>query len=96
MLFPNLIVNSVEVEWNYEDRPLISTYEYYKSDVTNFLVKFKKENTAIVKRIIIPAASKSAILNQLGLFGITEEFLFSDSVDKVCKSIRKKYLKYYN
>ena len=96
LLFPNMIVNSAGGDLKYGDMPLTSTYEYYKSDLTNILVRFEKENAAIVKRIIIPATIKKNILKELNLFGINEEFLFGDNIDEVCKCISEKYLRYYN
>lgn len=49
-----------------------------------------KEDPVIVDRIIIPKDCKQIIVKQLRLFGISEETLFGDSVDIVCKSIKEK------
>ena len=49
-----------------------------------------KNNEVIVDRIIIPKDCKQIIVKQLRLFGISEETLFCDSVDIVCKSIKEK------
>ena len=50
-----------------------------------------KEDECIAKRIIIPKEDKSSILEDLKLFGISQETLFSDNLDLVCKSILNQF-----
>lgn len=49
-----------------------------------------KSEPFIAERIMVPKEFKESIKNQLTLFGISEETLFGDSVDIVCKSIKEK------
>ena len=46
-----------------------------------------KEHEDISARIIVPATIKQQLLQDLSILGITESFLFCDSVDTVCKGI---------
>lgn len=50
-----------------------------------------KNHECIIGRYIIPASVKQCILKDLKLFGISEESLFCDNVDIVCKNIRKTF-----
>ena len=46
-----------------------------------------KDDSCIAMRLIIPKDRKKIILKELQLFGISEDRLFCDNVDIVCKSI---------
>lgn len=47
----------------------------------------KEKDRSIAKRIIIPGDRKDIILRDLKSFGVTEDFLFPDSVDVICQTI---------
>lgn len=49
--------------------------------------KIPKDHSDILLRVIIPKEIKKQLLIDLSSFGITENFLFSDNVDIVCKNI---------
>ena len=51
------------------------------------LVELSKNDRSVMRRYIVPAQQKAAILNQLKTLGISEEFLFADSVDTVFKAV---------
>lgn len=55
--------------------------------ISDELVTMEKDDPCVVKRLQIAAKAKPKILKQLKRFGITEEFLFADDVDKVLKSV---------
>lgn len=63
--------------------------------VENDLVEIEKDSDFVECILTIPKELKKAILEQLTRFGITEEFLFADSVDDVCKCIMRKHEKYF-
>ena len=46
-----------------------------------------KDHKSIAERIIIPKDSKPQIIKTLQYFGMTEDRLFSDNTDIVCKNI---------
>lgn len=46
-----------------------------------------KTHKDIIKRIIIPKGSKESLLKSLATLGISEEFLFCDNTDTVCRGI---------
>lgn len=52
-----------------------------------------KNHPDIVKRIIIPRDKKKALLEALSVLGISEEFLFCDNADVVCKGIYEFFRK---
>lgn len=54
-----------------------------------------KSHSDIVARIIIPKNLKEQILSDLSVLGITEDFLFSDNIDIVCKGILKTFNRRY-
>lgn len=58
-----------------------------------YLDPISKECDCVAKLIEIPFTIKQEILNDLRLFGISEEFLFSDSIDIVCKNIKSTFQK---
>lgn len=47
----------------------------------------KEKDRCIAKRIIIPYEKKDILLRDLKSFGVTEDFLFPDSVDVICQTI---------
>ena len=51
-----------------------------------------KDHPDIIKRIIIPSNKKTELLSNLTLFGISEETLFCDNIDIVCKNILNTFL----
>jgi len=73
ILFPNFIEKIDEGEW------------YFKK----YINPIPKDKEHIEKRIIIPHQLKSILLIQLEIMGISEEILFSDNIDTVCKNILK-------
>lgn len=46
-----------------------------------------KKDKCIIKTLLIPYQNKKQILNELRLFGVSEESLFCDNTDIVCKNI---------
>ena len=54
------------------------------------LVKMEKNDSSIVGLIKIPNECKSTILEDLKRFGITDNFLFPDNIDKNCENIVKE------
>lgn len=48
-----------------------------------------KDHSCIAGRVLIPASDKPCIIKELKLLGISQETLFCDSIDMVCKSIVK-------
>jgi len=73
ILFPNHVNTEHEV---YDE-----DYFEWKIDPIN------KNHEDIAARIIIPNGIKKQLLEDLSVLGITESFLFCDSVDIVCKGI---------
>ena len=56
--------------------------------VSDSLVSINKSNSCyIVERFRIPADYKSVLQMQLKRFGISEQILFPDDIDRVCKAI---------
>lgn len=73
--------------------------DYGGSDIKCFkkyLDPISKDCDCVAKIIEIPFAIKQNILKDLRLFGISEEFLFSDNIDIVCKNIKNAFLKKSN
>lgn len=54
-----------------------------------------KDHVDISARIIIPKEEKTKLLCDLSVLGITESFLFCDSVDTVCKGIVDSFKRRY-
>ncbi len=50
-----------------------------------------KDHGCIIGKYTIPADSKKSIMQDLQLFGISEESLFCDNIDVVCKSIKQTF-----
>lgn len=57
--------------------------------IANRLVRLEKDDESIISIIQIPHNVKQEILRSLSIFGITKEFLFPDSVDVICASIKE-------
>lgn len=53
----------------------------------NEIAPLSKENECIKARFIIKNSSKEKILEELKLMGINREYLFCDSIDKICSEI---------
>lgn len=58
--------------------------------ITDELVTMEKDAPCVAKRLQIAAEAKPNILEQLKRFGVTEQFLFADDVDRVLKSVVKE------
>ena len=80
ILFPNAIEDGV-----YEDENHFS----HKIDA------IPKDHDDIVAQIFIPKDKKATILENLAVLGITEEYLFCDSIDMVCKGIKERFNRDY-
>ena len=62
----------------------------WKGKILDDLVKMEKNDSSIVGLIKIPNECKSTILEDLKRFGITDNFLFPDNIDKNCENIVKE------
>ena len=62
-----------------------------KSYFSKKIDPLSKDDECIIKSITISKAHKEEILNDLMLFGISEETLFIDNVDTVCKGILNRW-----
>lgn len=60
-----------------------------KLEFKNMIDPISKDNNKIEYRIIINKDKKESIIKNLCIFGIDEGTLFSDSIDVVCKQIKK-------
>ena len=54
-----------------------------------------KDHTDIIARFIISKDFKQQLIEDLSVLGISEEFLFCDNVDTVCKGIVNSFKKKY-
>ena len=54
-----------------------------------------KDHSDIESRIIVPKDIKKQLLIDLSILGITEDFLFCDNVDTVCKGVLDTFRKRY-
>lgn len=71
-------------------------YDVYKDGAFEWTMDaIPKDHTDIAARFIIPKAVKKQLIMDLAVLGISEEFLFCDNIDTVCKGIvgmfKKKY-----
>lgn len=57
--------------------------------ISNELIKIEKDSKFIKKIVVIPKESKTKILDQLKICGITGDFLFPDDTEKVCNAIKQ-------
>ena len=55
-----------------------------------------KNHKDIVARLIIPKEIKRQIMADLSVLGISEDFLFCDNVDTVCKGIVNTFKNKYH
>ena len=63
-------------------------YEVYETGAFEWKIDaIPKDHADIEKRIIIPKDIKKQLLSDLKVLGISEEFLFCDNIDTVCKGI---------
>lgn len=63
-------------------------HDLYGEDYFEWMIDpIPKDHEDIASRIIIPAKIKKQLLQDLSILGITEDFLFCDSADTVCKGI---------
>jgi len=63
---------------------------YLNYEISNVIQPINKDkDRTIAKRIIIPADRKELLLRDLKSFGITEDFLFPDSIDVICQTITR-------
>lgn len=91
-----IIVNTQE--WSERQRAQQGLYILFpnKIEIINdkkyflkLIEKIPKDSDNIKGRFIIPKESKKTMLRKLGLLGISEDTLFRDSIDIVCKNIVK-------
>lgn len=73
-------------------------YEFDKDGAFEWTMdEIPKDHTDIETRFIIPSENKEQLIKDLSALGISEDFLFCDSIDTVCKGVfdtfRKKYKK---
>ena len=71
-------------------------YDVYKDGAFEWTMDaIPKDHTDIAARFIIPKDVKKQLIMDLAVLGISEEFLFCDNIDTVCKGIvgmfKKKY-----
>ncbi len=59
------------------------------------LISLKSNDKSIVKEIIIPSSLKDRIIDELSKIGISEQILFADNTDLVCKRIVEKEKELY-
>lgn len=59
------------------------------------LVKLEKNDRMVIKEIIVPHSIKQKVLKDLERVGITEQYLFADNVDLVCRRIVEKQKELY-
>ena len=69
-------------------------YEVYNDGAFEWTMDaIPKDHQDVVSRIIIPKNIKAQLLLDLSVLGITEDFLFCDNVDTVCKGILSSFMK---
>lgn len=79
ILFPNHIEYEVNSEPSFEWK----------------IEPISKDHSDIDTRVIIPKDIKMQLLTDLSVLGITEDFLFCDNVDTVCKGVLDTFKKRY-
>ncbi|HJD23831.1 MAG TPA: FRG domain-containing protein [Firmicutes bacterium] len=72
----------------------IKTYNASKF-FESYIDEIPKDHENIIGRIYIPQALKSKIIDGLSILGISEETLFCDNTDMVCKSIVNQFQSRY-
>ena len=72
-------------------------YEIYKEGAFEWTIDaIPKDHKDITVRFIIPKENKQQLLSALSVLGISEDFLFCDNVDTVCKGIVNTFTKKYH
>lgn len=72
-------------------------YEIYKEGAFEWTIDaIPKDHEDITARFIIPKENKQQLLSALSVLGISEDFLFCDNVDTVCKGIVNTFTKKYH
>lgn len=75
ILFPNKIEPSI--------------FDAQKKQFSSIIEPIHKNDPCIKLIINIPAASKDSLLSELKLYGVSRDFLFADSVDETCNTIKQ-------
>ena len=71
-------------------------YEIHKEGAFEWTMDaIPKDHTDIIARFIISKDFKQQLIEDLSVLGISEEFLFCDNVDTVCKGILNTFKKKY-
>ena len=71
-------------------------YEIYQEGAFEWTIDaIPKDHEDITARFIIPKENKQQLLSDLSVLGISEDFLFCDNVDTVCKGIVNTFKKKY-
>jgi len=71
-------------------------YEIHKEGAFEWTMDaIPKDHTDIIARFIISKDFKQQLIEDLSVLGISEEFLFCDNVDTVCKGIVNNFKKKY-
>ncbi len=71
-------------------------YEIYQEGAFEWTIDaIPKDHEDITARFIIPKENKQQLLSDLSVLGISEDFLFCDNVDTVCKGIVNTFNKKY-
>ena len=71
-------------------------YEVYKEGAFEWTMDaIPKDHEDVTARFIIPKENKQQLLSDLSVLGISEDFLFCDNVDTVCKGIVNTFKKKY-
>lgn len=71
-------------------------YEIHKEGAFEWTMDaIPKDHTDIIARFIISKDFKQQLIEDLSVLGISEEFLFCDNVDTVCKGIVNSFKKKY-
>ena len=80
ILFPNAIE-----DWQIKENVTIKAF-------TTKINPIPKDHICIIGKFVVPADLKEQMLKELRLFGISEETLFCDNVDIVCKNIKQSFI----
>lgn len=71
-------------------------YEIYKDGAFEWTMDaIPKDHDDIIARFIIPKKIKQQVMTDLAVLGISEDFLFCDNVDTVCKGIVDTFKRKY-
>lgn len=80
ILFPNAVE-----DWQIKENVTIKAF-------TTKINPIPKDHICIIGKFVVPANVKEQMLKELRLFGISEETLFCDNVDIVCKNIKQSFI----